>query len=422
LPPSAERDSSELDVRTRLGTAWMALKGNPAQELWDSLYPALGLAHALSRNDALAPILWGLFIHVHGRGRIAESLRWVARIQEAADTYDDPDLLVVGHYAALTAHFWLGNPVKARVHADRVLALYTEDRHAHLVGMLNRDPKTNSLNFLALSTWMLGYPEQAVRIKDASEVHARRRGHPFDQAWVLLSGSGDVFDFLGQPDEILKRIEEGDQVARENSLSYFTECMVPMRYGTALIRKGRVAEGMASLERGLSVWETSGGRANGPYNKSVLAEGRAQLGDFAGALVLIDEAIAQVERPGWEERYYYAETLRIKGWILALEGELEVAKQAYIASLDWARQQQAKSWELRTTTSYARLMRDQGRVGEAYELLAPVYGWFTEGFATKDLKDAKALLDELSVDQSSGISDGVASAPASSRNAVYDSG
>jgi predicted ATPase len=127
----------------------------------------------------------------------------------------------------------------------------------------------------------------------------------------------------------------------------------------------------------------------------VLAEGRAQLGDLEGALDLIDNVIAQVERPGWEERYYYAETLRIKGWMLALKGDSAAAERAYSASLDWAGQQHAKSWELRTATSYARLMRDQGRVGEAYNLLAPVYGWFTEGFNTKDLKDAKALLGEL---------------------------
>ncbi len=120
-----------------------------------------------------------------------------------------------------------------------------------------------------------------------------------------------------------------------------------------------------------------------------------QLGDLAGAADLIDEVIAQVERPGWEERYYYPEILRIKGWLLARKGDLEAAERAYLASLNWARTQQAKSWELRTATGYARLLREQGRVGEASEPLAPVYGWFTEGFATKDLQEAKALLDEL---------------------------
>jgi predicted ATPase len=126
-----------------------------------------------------------------------------------------------------------------------------------------------------------------------------------------------------------------------------------------------------------------------------MPRGPAQLGDRGGALVLLDEAIAQVERPGWGERCDYAEILRIKARMLERKGDLEAAERCYIASLDWSRQQQAKSWELHTATSYAQLLRDQGRAGEAYELLAPVYAWFTEGFGTKDLKEAKALLEEL---------------------------
>jgi hypothetical protein len=252
------------------------------------------------------------------------------------------------------------------------------------------------LVYSALSTWMLGYPEQALRFLDATHDHARRRGHPFDLGWVLSFG-GHVFDYIGEPDEWLKRIEEGDRVGRENSLPLVTEHLVPAFSGIALIRKGEIAEGMASLARGLAVWEQSGGWLGSPCWKSVLSEGMARIGDLPGALVLTDEIIAQIERPGWEERQYYAEALRIKGWLLSLKSDPAGAERSYIASLDWARQQQAKSWELRTATSYARLMRDQGRVREAYDLLAPVYNWFTEGFATKDLKDAKALLEEFEI-------------------------
>jgi hypothetical protein len=112
-------------------------------------------------------------------------------------------------------------------------------------------------------------------------------------------------------------------------------------------------------------------------------------------LHLIDEIIAQVERPGWEERLYYAETLRLKGWVLSLKGDPEGAERNFLASLDWARRQQAKSWELRTSTSLARLWQSQGKRRDACDLLAPVYGWFTEGFDTPDLQEANALLDEL---------------------------
>ena len=121
----------------------------------------------------------------------------------------------------------------------------------------------------------------------------------------------------------------------------------------------------------------------------------ARLGDVESALHLIDEIIAQVERAGWGERSYYAETLRLKGWMLSLKGDLEGAERNFVVSLDWARRQQAKMWELRTSTSLARLWQSLGKRQEAYELLAPVYGWFTEGFDTKDLQEAKSLLDEL---------------------------
>jgi len=120
------------------------------------------------------------------------------------------------------------------------------------------------------------------------------------------------------------------------------------------------------------------------------------LGDLDGALQLIEEQVEQVERPGWEERHHYAEILRLKGWMLSLKDDLEGAERNYLASLDWARQQQAKSWELRTSTSLARLWQSQGKRKEALKLLKPVYEWFTEGFETKDLKEAKALLEELS--------------------------
>jgi len=112
---------------------------------------------------------------------------------------------------------------------------------------------------------------------------------------------------------------------------------------------------------------------------------------------LLEEQIEEVERPDREERPDYAEMLRLKGWILSLEGDLAGAEKAYLASLEFAREQQAKSWELRTSTSLARLWQQQGKCKEAHELLAPVYNWFTEGFDTKDLKEAKALLQELEV-------------------------
>jgi class 3 adenylate cyclase/predicted ATPase len=394
LPPSPERDGKELDLRSLLGTAWIALKGWPAQEVWDSLHPALKLANSLRHSDALPPILWGLWTHVVCTGRVAESLCLVTQMLDAAELYQDPDLLIVGHTAAVASYYWLGEMTKAREHGDRVLALYTQERHGRLADVLANDPKTVALGWMAAFTWMLGYPKQAVKISDAGRAHARQLGHPFDLGWALTVGA-DVFNHLGVPDEALKRTEEAKRLGRDNSLPLLTEILGPIYGGPALIGKGEVAKGVATIKASVAGWENGGGRLYSPYLKTVLARGLVQLGDLDGALDLIEEVIAQIERPSWEERWYYAETLRIKGWLLSRKGDLTGAERCYIASLDWARQQQAKSWELRTAASYARLMRDEGRVGEAYELLAPIYAWFTEGFATKDLKDAKALLDEL---------------------------
>jgi len=171
--------------------------------------------------------------------------------------------------------------------------------------------------------------------------------------------------------------------------------LAPISWGQALIREGKIAEGIGPLKAGIAASTASGGKVRGPTWNAFLAEAMALIGDLDNALDLIDEIIAQSERPGWEERLHYAEILRLKGWILSLKGDFGGAERNFFASLDWARRQQAKMWELRTSTSLARLWQGQGKQQEAYELLAPVYGWFTEGFDTKDLVEAKALLGEL---------------------------
>ena len=142
-------------------------------------------------------------------------------------------------------------------------------------------------------------------------------------------------------------------------------------------------------------WNAPGALLWMPYLRAVLAEGLALNRDLEGGLSLIEDSLTQIARPGWEERVHLAEVLRLKGWMLQQQGKLAAAEENYLASLDVGREQQAKSWELRTSTSLARLWQSQGNAKEAYDLLAPVYNWFTEGFDTKDLIEAKVLLDEL---------------------------
>ena len=394
LPQSPERDGKELDLRTPLGTAWLALKGWAAPEVWTSFHPALGLAKSLSRHEVLVPIYYGLHTNVLVHGRVAESVAWVNEMLATAEATGDPDLLIMGHRSACTTYYWLGDFNQSREHGDRVLALYSEEKHRHLADITNTDPKTAVGIYISLGAWMLGYPDRAVQLSDANDAHARRRGHPFDLGWALTLG-GQVWDYRCEPEPLLARVEEAERLGRAHSLPFISEVLARLMKGLAWLRAGCLAEGIPQLRGAMERYHAHGAEVWMPYFRAVLAEGLALSGYIEGGLSLIEESLTQIARPGWEERSHLAEVLRLKGWMLQQQGKLAAAEENYLASLDVGREQQAKSWELRTSTSLARLWQTQGKHKEAYDLLAPVYNWFTEGFDTKDLIEAKVLLDEL---------------------------
>ena len=311
-----------------------------------------------------------------------------------AEATGDADLLVMGHATACGGYFWAGELSKAVEHADKVLDLYDPEKHRHIADCINHDPKTVASIYGSISTWILGYPDSALRISNEKDAHAHRRGHPFDLGLALLMGAHQ-YDDRCELEDLLKRAEELERLGRENSLPVLWAMLAPLAYGGAFIRKGKPAQGIGPLRAAIATFEAAGAMSGVPALKGSLAKGMALTGDIDNALQLLDEQIVQIERPGWGERLHYAEGLRLKGWMLSLKGDLEGAERNFLASLDWARRQQAKMWELRTSTSLARLWQSQGKRQDAYELLAPVYGWFTEGFDTKDLQEAKALLAEL---------------------------
>jgi class 3 adenylate cyclase/tetratricopeptide (TPR) repeat protein len=394
LPQSPERDASELDLRTPLGTAWLALKGWAAPEVWTSLHPALGLAKFLDRHEALVSIYYGLCSNVVVQGRVAESLSWVNEMLATAEASGDPDLLIVGHRLACASYYFRGDLTQSRAHGDRVLALYSEEKHRHIADLTNLDPKSGVGIYASLGTWMLGYPDRAVQVSDAKDAHARRRGHPFDLGYALTFG-GEVWALRCEPEPLLARVEEAERLGRAHSLPFISEVQAQICKGIAWLRTGRLAEGIPHLRGAMEKWNANGAELRIPYLRAVLAEGLALSGDLEGGLSLIEDSLTQIARLGWEERSHFAEVLRLKGWMLQQQGKLDAAEENYLASLDVAREQQAKSWELRTSTSLARLWQSQGKRKEAHDLLAPVYNWFTEGFDTKDLIEAKALLEEL---------------------------
>jgi predicted ATPase len=395
LPASEARDRSELECRVLLSTAWAAYRGWPAPQLAEVLKPALPLARAARQPKLLAPTLWGLWVQMMSVGPVAESLVWAEELLSAGEDLADEELLLVGHMAVMVTNFWLGNPLVVERHARAIMERYVQERHGQIVKSVNHDPKTLAGIYLPLVLWMLGYPDRAVAIVHERDSHARRIGHPFDSGFVLTLGAW-VFHYRREPEKQYACNKAIQKLARDSGLPFLSEVLAPfLSTGISLAQMGRLSEGIEHMQTGIRLWESAGARTVTPYIRSRLGEALALSGDVEGGLSHVDAMLEQISRPGWQERGHLAEILRLKGWMLSLKGDFAGAEKNYLASFDWAREQQAKSWELRTATSLARLWQAQRKRKEAYDLLAPVYSWFTEGFDTKDLIEAKALIAEL---------------------------
>jgi len=190
-------------------------------------------------------------------------------------------------------------------------------------------------------------------------------------------------------------VDQVTRIAREQRLPILEHLMAAWVKADALYVSQQLEDHLLVRRRLNDLWISVGGGISLPYNHSLCADTLAQLGHDDEALDHLAKSLDQIKRPGWDERVCFAEILRIKGTVLERRRDTEGAERIYRESLAWSREQRAKSWELRTSTSLARLWQSQGKRKEAHDLLAPIYNWFTEGFDTKDLKEAKALLEEL---------------------------
>jgi hypothetical protein len=280
----------------------MALKGLPAPEVWTSLHPALALAKSPERHDALLlPILWGLATNLLTQGRVAEALPWAEEMLDSAKATADTYMLIAGPARACSCYGWAGEFTKALEHFDKVMRLYDAEKHRQFADILYRDPKTSAGSDASICTWILGYPDRALRLNNEKDALARRRGHPVTLGLALFSGAHE-YDHRYTPDDLRKRAEECTRLGQDNSLPKLGTLVAPMLYALALIREGKVAEGIARLKAKISAWEVTAGKGRGPIWNARLAEGMALTDDLDNALQLIDEQIVQIERPGWEER------------------------------------------------------------------------------------------------------------------------
>lgn len=391
-PPTKSRDLLELSYRTTLGPALMAHRGWAHREVSNTLEPAWGLAQALGRRDSFLPILNTLSTHYFCVDQLGESLGWAEKLVKAGGELGDDGLVITGKRGISAAYYWLGDFTAAQRAGDEVRRLYDYAKHHSLVQATNWDPFTGEGIYRAQYLWIMGYPDQALAASRAMEANARRDGHPFDLAFALTLGA-QIFDFLSDSDALMRRTEEAERLGREHGIPLLGEIMVEISRGIAWLRAGRWADGAAQLERGVSHLHGTGHRIWISYLRALQAEGLALGGDPERALTIVNDSVSHME--AGEERSHFAEVLRLKGWLMSLLGDLDGAETVLRKSLDFARAQQAKSWELRSATTLARLWESRHRGKEALNLLKPVYDWFAEGHETKDLITASQLLEQF---------------------------
>ena len=301
--------------------------------------------------------------------------------------------LMVGHRLVGMSSLSTGDIADGRAHCDQVLALYDVAKHRSLAPLFGQDLRVTILSFGSIASWLLGYPEAALADVDQALKDAREIGHAPSLMYSLAHTSLTHF--------LLRNYVAADAQARQ-LVAVAEEKSAPLwkawgrtAQGSVLAETGKASDAVDQITSGIAAYRSTGATVWLPIWLSELAEAHAELGQHDDARRCIDEAIVAVERT--KERWPEAEVDRIAGEIALKMPEPDVAKADvyFERALAVARKQQAKSWELRAAMSMARLWRDQGKPQQARELLTPVYGWFTEGFDTLDLKEAKTLLDEL---------------------------
>jgi predicted ATPase len=251
--------------------------------------------------------------------------------------------------------------------------------------------KPHAQRFLIRFLFCLGFPEQALARSSAAIAEARRLVHPPSLAVSLTIGTR-LLSLVGDNAALDERANQVIAVATEQGFPQWRAHGTIFR-GWVKVKNGDVTEGMSLLRSSSTAYRATGAAMWMPHYTVLLAGACEIAGQVDEALTLLDEALHIVERTG--ERWFAAELNRLKGQLLLRQGHAEAAEELYRKALRIAREQEAKLWQLRAAMSLARLRRDQGWRTEARDLLAPVYGWFTEGFDTQDLKEAKALLGEL---------------------------
>jgi predicted ATPase len=394
LPDTRERQRQELELRSGLGPALLLAKGYAAPETGNAYARARKLWEELGSPSEFLGVPSGQSVYHLYRGELDLALRLDEDLLRLSSQRGDAAGLLRGHFSSGRDLFFVGRFALSRSHLEEALALCDPNSSRRLIQQISGDYRgesrywAESQTFLGIVLFCAGFLDQAMARSSAAIADARRRRLP------SLAGNlatGIRLSLIAGDDAALGEwLDQLVIVTTEQGFPHW-RAMVTICRGWVAVKDGNVAEGISLVRSGSAASRTYG--AWRPHNIALLAAACEITGEIEEPLALLDEALQVAGRTG--ERWFVAELNRQKGQLLLKQGHAEATEELYRKALSIAREQEAKLWELRAAASLARLRRDQGRHAEARDLLAPVYGWFTEGFDTPDLKEARALLEAL---------------------------
>ncbi len=392
LPEAAAGDGREIELQLALGLSLFTTEGFAARGATEIYTRACELAE--QRGDLCQQFMavYGLWQSANGGSRTRECRKFSDRLLQLTQGTGDDGLYLQAHHSAWSTCLYVGEPATARIHSEIGRQLYDPEQHrSHRLLYGGHDPGACARYIGAQAQWLLGYPEAALVLQGEALTLAERLAHPFSLELALLWNALLRVE-RREPELALQRLDAAETLAAEQRLGFLYEPHEPrFARGAALSAQGALEEAVACLREGLA--SRLGALTFRPFGLASLAEALTQQGNYDAALEATRGGQRLQEETGqcrWD-----AELHRLEGIALLGLNRVEEAQSALEEALRVAQRQQAKAYELRAATSLARLRGEQGRRAEARDLLAPVYGWFTEGFDTADLEDAKALLDEL---------------------------
>ena len=393
LPDTPERLQHELMLYMALGVTLAATQGYAAPDVEHAYLQARECCRQLGDPAPLFTVLRGLWLVYLTRAELPRAYEQGEHLLRLAQHHQEPTLLLEAHRALGTSLLFLGDLATAWTHLERGITLYEAQQHHALTMSPGGDAGMACLVYTAWILWLRGYPEQALeRIRTALAL-AHQCQHPFCLAFALIWAAA-LSQCRREFQAVSMQAEASMTLAQQQEFPLLM-AMGTVFQGWVLAEQGREDEGIEQIRRGIAAFRATGAELLRPHFLGLLAEVYGRSARTDKGLEALDEALALVDRTG--ERLHESEFYRLKGHLLlarSMDHHPE-AEAALHRALTLARRQQAKSLELRAAVHLSRLWQQQGQHDQAQRLLGEVYGWFTEGFDTADLKEAKALLDEL---------------------------